>query len=47
MPFSNAIKKHSFAILLFLGVLARITSLNQPLIDAQLLRQCQTAFALR
>ena len=47
MPFSNAIKKHSFAILLFLGVLARITSLNQPLIDAQLLRQCQTAFATR
>lgn len=47
MPIFATIKKHSFAILLFIGVLARITALNQPLIDAQLLRQCQTAFATR
>lgn len=42
-----ALKKHSFVILLFVGVLARLMALTQPLIDAQLLRQCQTAFATR
>ena len=47
MPFIDALKKHSFAILLVIGMLARVTALNQPLIDAALLRQCQTAFAAR
>ena len=47
MNFPDALKRHSFAILLFIGILARITALNQPLIDAQLLRQCQTAYATR
>ena len=47
MNFSDALKRHSFAILLFIGILARITALNQPLIDAHLLRQCQTAYATR
>ena len=45
MTFSGAIKRHSFAILVLIGVLARVTALNQPLIDAALLRQCQTAYA--
>ena len=35
----------SFWLLLFLGVLLRAVALNQPLLDAHLLRQCQTAAA--
>ena len=47
MYFRDTFKKHSFAILLLIGILARITALNQPLINAALLRQCQTAYAAR
>ena len=47
MNFSAALKKHSFATLLLIGMLARMMALNQPLIDSALLRQCQTAFAAR
>ena len=47
MNFPDALKRHSFAILFFIGILARVAALTQPLIDAQLLRQCQTAYATR
>ena len=47
MNFPDALKRHSFAILFFIGICARLAALTQPLIDAQLLRQCQTAYATR
>lgn len=39
--------KLSFWMLLVIGVAIRCIALNQPLIDAQLIRQCQTADATR
>ena len=37
----------SFWVFLILGILLRSVALNQPLVDAHLLRQCQTAAATK
>ena len=37
----------SFRLLLIVGIAVRCVALNQPLIDAHLLRQCQTSMATR